>query len=136
MNACKDVFTLTQEIKLPSNYDLTQVFGKVSWSVRGIYDGYAGWYDGNPTSMYEVAPSSVYPDLVKLAGGPEPLARLPLDKIEAGKPVEALHVTEVILAYDEKNAAALNARIKAMERSSPAGWTMEYASQRKSSSAR
>jgi len=48
MNAGKDVFTLTQEIKLPSNYDLTQVFEKVSWSVRGIYDGYAGWYDGNP----------------------------------------------------------------------------------------
>ncbi len=115
MNAGKDVFTLMQEIKLPSNYDLTQVFGKVSWSVRGIYDGYSGWYDGNPTSMYEVAPSSVYPDLVKLAGGPEPLARLALDKIEAGKPVEALHVTEVILAYDDKNAAALNARIKAME---------------------
>jgi len=62
MNAGKDVFTLTQEIKLPSNYDLTQVFGKVSWSVRGIYDGYAGWYDGNPPSMCEVAPSSVYPD--------------------------------------------------------------------------
>ena len=43
MNAGKDVFTLMQEIKLPPEYDLTQIFGKVSWSVRGIYDGYAGW---------------------------------------------------------------------------------------------
>jgi len=115
MNDGKDVFTLMQEIKLPPQYDLTEIFGKVSWSVRGIYDGYAGWYDGNPTSMYEIPSASVYPDLVKMAGGPEPLARLALEKIESGKPVEALHLTDVILAYDEKNAPALQARIKAME---------------------
>jgi alkyl sulfatase BDS1-like metallo-beta-lactamase superfamily hydrolase len=115
MDAGKDVFTLMQEIKLPASYDVTQVFGKVSWSVRGIYDGYAGWYDGNPTSMYELPPSSVYPDLVKLAGGPEPLAKLAMEKIEGGQPVEALHLTDVILAYDQKNVAGLNARIKAME---------------------
>lgn len=115
MNAGKDVFTLMQEIKLPPQYDLTEIFGKVSWSVRGIYDGYAGWYDGNPTSMYEIPPSSVYADLVKMAGGPEPLARLALEKIDAGKPVEALHLTDVILAYDQKSAPALRARIKAME---------------------
>jgi len=115
MNAGKDEFTLMQEIKLPAKYDLTEIFGKVSWSVRGIYDGYAGFYDGNPSSMYEIPSSSVYPDLVKLSGGPEPLARLALDKIDAGKPVEALHLTDVILAYDQKSVPALNARIKAME---------------------
>jgi len=115
MNAGKDVFALMQEIKLPPKYDLTEIFGKVGWSVRGIYEGYAGWYDGNPTSMYETPSSSVYPDLVRLAGGPEPLARLALDKIGDGKAVEALHLTDVVLAVDVKNVAALNARIKAME---------------------
>lgn len=115
MNSGKDVFTLMQEIKLPASYDLSQVFGKVSWSVRGIYDGYAGWYDMNPASMYELPPSSVYPDLVKLAGGPEALARLALEKVEAGEPVEALHLTDIALASDQKNSAALNARIKALE---------------------
>lgn len=115
MNSGKDVFTLMQEIKLPESYDLSQVFGKVSWSVRGIYDGYAGWYDMNPASMYELPPSSVYPDLVKLAGGPEVIARLALEKVEAGQPVQALHLTDVALAYDQKNSVALNARIKALE---------------------
>jgi alkyl sulfatase BDS1-like metallo-beta-lactamase superfamily hydrolase len=115
MNSGKNVFTLMQEIKLPASYDLSQIFGKVSWSVRGIYDGYAGWYDMNPVTMYELPPSSVYPDLVKLAGGPEAIARLALEKVEAGKPVEALHLTDVVLAYDQKNSAALNARIKALE---------------------
>ncbi len=115
MNSGKDVFTLMQEIKLPASYDLNQVFGKVSWSVRGIYDGYAGWYDMNPATMYELPPSSVYPDLVNLAGGPDRIARLAVEKLEAGKPVEALHLTDFALAYDQKNSAALNARIKALE---------------------
>ena len=132
MNSGKDVFTLMQEIKLPSRFDLSEVFGKVSWSVRGIYDGYAGWYDGNPSSMYELPPSSVYPDLVKLAGGPEPLVKLALEKTEAGKAVEAVHLTDVVLAYEPNNVGALNARIKALnylrercENYVEAGW-LEY----------
>ena len=114
MNSGKDVYTLMQEIKLPASYNLSEVFGKVSWSVRGIYDGYAGWFDTNPASMYELPPSSVYPDLIKLIGAPEPVVRLALAKLEAGKAVEALHLTDVVLAYDQKNTAALNTRIKTL----------------------
>ena len=115
MNEGKDVFTLMQEIKLPATYDLNQVFGKVSWSVRGIYDGYAGWYDMNPASMYQSAPSSIYPDLVKLAGGPDRVVQLALEKLKANDAVAALHLTDVVLVYDQKNTGALNARISALE---------------------
>jgi alkyl sulfatase BDS1-like metallo-beta-lactamase superfamily hydrolase len=132
MNSGKDVFTLMQEIRLPPSFNLSESFGKVSWSVRGIYDGYAGWFDVNPSTMYELPPSSVYPDLVKAAGGPEPVVRLALEKLNAGKPVEALHLTDVVLAYDQKNSAALDVRLKALsylrERSQnyvEAGW-LEY----------
>ena len=129
MNSGKDVFTLMREIKLPASYDLSQVFGRVSWSVRGIYDGYAGWFDMNPATMYELPPSSVYPDLVKLAGGPEPLVRLALEKLQAGKPVETLHLTDIVLVFDQNNRAALEARLKALnylrehsENYTEAGW--------------
>lgn len=115
MNAGKDVYTLMQEVKLPASFALTESFGKVSWSVRGIYDGYAGWFDLNPASMYDLPPSSVYPDLVKLAGGPEPVVKLAVDKLNAGKPVEALHLTDVVLASDPKNKDALGARLKALQ---------------------
>jgi len=115
MNSGKDVFTLMQEIRLPPSFNLSESFGKVSWSVRGIYDGYAGWFDMNPSTMYEVPPSSVYPDLVRAAGGPDPLVRLALEKLEAGKPVEALHLTDVVLAYDQENSGALGARLKALD---------------------
>jgi alkyl sulfatase BDS1-like metallo-beta-lactamase superfamily hydrolase len=114
MNAGKDVFTLMQEIKLPASYDLNEAFGKVSWSVRGIYDGYAGFYDMNPSTMFELSPSSIYPDLVKLAGA-DAVVKLAQEKVAAGKPVEALHLTDVVLSADPKNSDALNARIKALE---------------------
>jgi alkyl sulfatase BDS1-like metallo-beta-lactamase superfamily hydrolase len=109
------VFTLMQEIKLPASFDLTESFGKVSWSVRGIYEGYAGWFDLNPSTMYETPPSSIYPDLVKLAGGTEPVVKLALEEFAAGKPVDTLHLTDVVLASDPNNRAALEVRLKVLE---------------------
>ena len=41
--------------------------------------------------------------------------RLALEKITNGKPVEALHLTDVVLSGDPQNAAALKARIQALE---------------------
>jgi alkyl sulfatase BDS1-like metallo-beta-lactamase superfamily hydrolase len=114
MNLGKDVFTLMQEIRLPARFNLTESFGKVNWSVRGIYDGYVGWFDMNPSTMYETPPSSVYPDLVKMAGGPEPVVRLALEKLQAGKPVETLHLTDIVLVSDQNNRGALEARLKAL----------------------
>ena len=66
----KDVFTLMHEIKLPENLNVGEGYGKLTWSIRGIYEGYAGWFDLNPATMYETPPSSVYADLVKLAEAP------------------------------------------------------------------
>lgn len=114
MNEGKDVYTLMQEIKLPASFGLSEVFGKVSWDVRGIYDGYVGWFDTNPASLYDLPASAVYPDLVKLAGGPDAVVKLAQEKLAAGKTVETLHLTDVALAADAKNQGALEVRLKAL----------------------
>lgn len=116
MNAGKDVFTLMKEVKLPPALDIGESYGKLSWSVRGIYEGYAGWFDLNPATVYEVPASSVSADLVKLAGGTEPVTRLALERIESGRLVEALHLTDAALQADPKSRSALSARLKALER--------------------
>lgn len=69
MNAGKDVYSLMREIKLPEMLDVGEAYGWVSWSVRGIYEGYTGWFDGAPANMYAQSPQSIYPDLVVLGGG-------------------------------------------------------------------
>ena len=48
MNAGKDVFTLMHEIKLPPELEVGEGYGNLIWSIRGIYEGYAGWFDLQP----------------------------------------------------------------------------------------
>ena len=115
MNAGKDVWTLMNEIKLPAALDIGESYGKLSWSVRGIYEGYVGWFDLNPATMYEKPSAAVYPDLVKLAGGAEAVAKLAMERALAGQAVEALHLGDIALTTDAKNQTALQAKLRALE---------------------
>jgi alkyl sulfatase BDS1-like metallo-beta-lactamase superfamily hydrolase len=133
MNAGKDVYTLMQEIKLPSSLDVGESYGKLTWSIRGIYDGYVGWFDLNPVTMYETPASSVYPEVVKLAGGPDALTALAAEKVQAGDAIAALHLTDVALAADPGHSKALKTRLSALEilrsrckNSNERGW-LDYA---------
>ena len=114
MNEGKDVYSLMHDIDLPENYNsIGQDYGRVSWSVRGIYVGYTGWFDGNPSNMYDVPPSSVYTDLVNLAGS-EAIVNRVNELISSGEFVKALHLTDVILEGDPDNKPALETRIQAL----------------------
>ena len=115
MNAGKDVWTLMREIKLPAALDIGESYGKLSWSVRGIYEGYVGWFDLNPATMYETPVPAIYPDLVQLAGGPDAIAKLARERAAAGRSVEALHLSDVALAADANHRVALEAKLAALE---------------------
>ena len=58
MNAGNDVFTLMDTITLPPELDVGEGYGAVAWTVRGIYEGYLGWFDENPATMYAVSPQA------------------------------------------------------------------------------
>ena len=115
MNAGKDVWTLMGEVKLPKELDIGESYGKLSWSVRGIYEGYVGWFDLNPVTMYELPATVVYADVVKLAGGADTVAKLAMERAQSGRSIEALHLSDIALAADSKNRQALEARLKALE---------------------
>jgi alkyl sulfatase BDS1-like metallo-beta-lactamase superfamily hydrolase len=115
MNAGKDVYTLMREIHLPQELEIGESYGKISWSVRGMYEGYAGWFDLNPAEMYEIPASGVYGDLVKLAGGPEVVVKLAWLRLSEGKAPEALRLIDAALAADGSNRAALEAKLKTLE---------------------
>ena len=116
MNAGKDVYTLMHEIKLPKELEVGESYGRLTWSIRGIYEGYAGWFDLRPETMYETPVSKVYPDIVRLAGGPDAIVKLARDKLAAGETVEALDLTGVALAADPAHKGALAARLQALEK--------------------
>lgn len=115
MNEGKDVHTLMREIKLPPELDVGEGYGKISWSVRGIYEGYAGWFNGDPAEMYEHGRDSISPDLVKLAGGPKKIADEAMALIGQGKFVEALQMTSVGVEGAPGNKDVLKTRVAAFE---------------------
>lgn len=115
MNAGKDVYTLMREIKLPAAFEIGESYGNLIWSIRGIYEGYVGWFDLNPATMYDRPASSVYPDVVKLAGGPDAVAALALERTQSGDAIGALHLTDIALAAEPNNRKSLEARLKALE---------------------
>ena len=115
MNEGKDVFALMREIKLPANLEVGESYGRLTWSIRGIYEGYAGWFDGNPATMYETPASSAFPDLVKLAGGPDRVAELAMERVKAGQFVESLHLTAAALSADPRHSKALEVRLTALK---------------------
>ncbi len=115
MNEGKDVFTLMREIELPPELALPESYGKVAWSVRGIYEGYVGWFDGNPAHMYGVPPNAGYPELVELAGGADPVAVSAQRLLLQGKDVKALQLADAALMADPDNEGALRVRLTALQ---------------------
>lgn len=112
MNEGKSVSTLMQEIKLPADLDVGESYGKLTWSIRGIYEGYVGWYDGNPSTMFG-SPAQAYNEMVTLAGGPDKVAARAKALVETDA-VRALYLTDMALASDRANRGALEARLAAL----------------------
>ena len=115
MNAGKDVFTLMREIKLPAYLAIRESYGAVPWSVRGIYEGYVGWFDRRPATMYGTSVASVYPDIVRAAGGANAIASLASERFETGELVESLHLTEIALTADPNHRRTLEVRLRVLQ---------------------
>jgi glyoxylase-like metal-dependent hydrolase (beta-lactamase superfamily II) len=116
MNGGRDVHTLMREIKLPDELNIGEFHGKVSWAVRAIWEEYSGWFHyDSTTSLYGVPRSSVDTDLVELAGGAGMLAARARTKLDAGRPLEALHLVDIALGAERTNPDALAVKKAALQ---------------------
>jgi alkyl sulfatase BDS1-like metallo-beta-lactamase superfamily hydrolase len=86
--------------------EVGQGYGKLSWSIRAIWENYAGWFKHESTTeLYSVSQQSVHADLVELAGAASLVARAE-SKLAAGKPEEAMHLLDIVLNAEPGNASA------------------------------
>jgi alkyl sulfatase BDS1-like metallo-beta-lactamase superfamily hydrolase len=116
MNAHKDIHTLMQEIELPPELEVGEGYGKVSWSVRAIWETYAGWFHhSSTTELYSVAPAAVHADLVELSGGPDALAERANKRLAAGEAVQAIQLAEIVLTEEPLHRGALEVSLAAHE---------------------
>ena len=73
INEGKSPDVIANEVELPkhlkNNSYLTEFYGTVPHSVRAIYAGLLGWFDGNPTTLNPLAPRAEARNIARLAGG-------------------------------------------------------------------
>ncbi|UXA07000.1 MBL fold metallo-hydrolase [Mycobacterium sp. SMC-2] len=106
MNAGKDVRTLMREIALPAEYEVGQGYGKVAWDVRAIWENYSGWFHHESTTeLYPVGFDAVAADVVELAGA-DALVDRAREHLAAGRPLQAIHLAE-LLSADHAGARAV-----------------------------
>ncbi len=110
MNEGATVEDLMRDIALPPECEVGEGYGKVSWSVRAIWENYAGWFHHRSTTeLYATPATSIHGDLVELAGGPNAIAERAQKRSDSGAPLEAIHLAEVALAADPSHRGALEA---------------------------
>ncbi|MDP3675326.1 MAG: MBL fold metallo-hydrolase [Novosphingobium sp.] len=117
MNAGRTVHQLMREAKLPEYLTIGEFHGKVSWAVKTIWEEYAGWfhYEDGTTALHGVPRSAVDGDLVELAGGADALAQRAQAHVAAGRPLEAIHLTDIALHAEPAHAEALSVKKAALE---------------------
>ncbi len=116
MNAGADLWTLMRQVTLPSELALPQVHGKVPWIVRAIWEEHAGWFRyESTTELYHTPPSAVWPDIIELAGGTVALTERAGTHVEQGRALEALHLTDIVLAHAPGDPAALQVKHRALQ---------------------
>jgi alkyl sulfatase BDS1-like metallo-beta-lactamase superfamily hydrolase len=116
MNAGLDVHTLMADIQLPSELEVGEGYGKVSWSVRAIWENYAGWFKHESTTeLYSQPRSVIHEDLIELAGGPQAIVHRAQLKVGEEKYTEALHLLDIIAAHQRPSSGAVAVAIAAHE---------------------
>jgi alkyl sulfatase BDS1-like metallo-beta-lactamase superfamily hydrolase len=113
----KTVHQLMREVKLPDHLKIGEFHGKVSWAVRTIWEEYSGWfhYEDGTTELYGVPRSAVNRDLVELSGGAAVLARRAKTHVEAGRPLEAIHLLDIALGVEPAHSDALVVKKAALD---------------------
>lgn len=106
MNSGADIYTAMREVTVPERLDIGEGYGKTSWNVRAIWEMYTGWFrHRSTTELYGVAPDSVAADVVSAAGA-DALADAARAHVVAGRPVQALHLTDLVLAAQPAHVSA------------------------------
>lgn len=115
MNAGKDVHTLMREVVLPPDLQVGEGYGMVRWNIRAIWENYAGWFHHQSTAeLYAESPRRTESDLLEIAGTPAILERA-RSLVNAGEPVRAIRLADIVHHAEPDNAEARRVLITAHE---------------------
>jgi alkyl sulfatase BDS1-like metallo-beta-lactamase superfamily hydrolase len=109
---------LVQHVKLPpylaDNPYLQEFYGSVAWSVRAIYAGRVGWFDGNATRLFPLPERERAAKIIALAGGADQVVAHARDALATREFQWAAELADYVLATDSANVAAKRVKARAL----------------------
>lgn len=95
-----------ERVKLPKIYQnkpyLGEFYGTIAWSVRAIYNGYLGWFDGNPTNLAPLPEKAYNRKLLELIGNTDTVALEIARALANDEPQMAMQLCDLLLAAGER----------------------------------
>jgi alkyl sulfatase BDS1-like metallo-beta-lactamase superfamily hydrolase len=106
------------KVKLPEEYGqlpyLQEFYGTVAWSVRAIYTGYLGWFDGNPTNLNPLSPHQRAEKSIELMGGKESVAAAVARALQSGDVQWALELLDLLLTLYPEDGELRRAKARGL----------------------
>jgi alkyl sulfatase BDS1-like metallo-beta-lactamase superfamily hydrolase len=110
INEGKSVEEAVAEVRLPERLArlpyLQEYYGRVDWSVRGIYRGYTGWYKGDGIGLFPLPKKYRARELVELSGGANNILARAIELQKAGEHQLCAELCDVVLAANPEDKAA------------------------------
>lgn len=119
--ACMDrgmgIEATVEAVTLPERYlrlpYLQEFYGTVAWSVRSVYTGYLGWFDGNPTNLNPLPPYERAKKTISQMGGIEAVADV-VRRESASDAQWALELADLLLTLDPNRTDIRQAKATAL----------------------
>lgn len=110
INAGKSVEEAIMKIRLPERLavkkQLREVYGRVDWSVRGIYQAETGWYDGSGSGLDPLPERFRARELIQLSGGADKVLQRAIDLQKAGEHQLTCELCDVVIAANPADKLA------------------------------
>jgi alkyl sulfatase BDS1-like metallo-beta-lactamase superfamily hydrolase len=109
---------LIEKVILPKHLQeseyLQEFYGTTAWSVRSVFSGYLGWFDGNPTTLNPLKLKDRATKIEKLAGGKDNLITVIDEALANNENQWALELSEHLKRLYPEDEKVNEQRIQAL----------------------
>ena len=109
---------IIEMIELPNSIQespfLSEFYGTVRWSVKSIFNGYLGWFNGNPAELDPLPRKKEAQMLAELVGGEEKLLFALKNAVNSNEMQWALELSDKLLALEYKSEEVKSLRYQAL----------------------
>ena len=109
---------IAEQVHLPSHLAsspyLKEFYGRVDWSVKNIFNGYLGWFDGDASTLLPLTENDKAKKMIALAGGETEFQNKIQSAFDEKEFQWALELTSHLLQINPNNTFAENIRYKSL----------------------